>query len=391
MKFLFGAATAAHQIEGNNVHSDWWHYEGKSTGGVSSGLACNTYLLFKEDRKCLQEMSCNSYRFSIEWSRIEPSENQFDQQALDHYLDVIRDLRKYNIEPIVTLHHFTNPYWLEKLYQGWENKKAIDFFERYLKFIIPRLKKLNVKYYITINEPNLFVLGKYLGGAWHPYKRNTFTTLRVYNNLAEAHKRAYRLIKDYQPEAYVAPAIQNMLLYPLHGILYPLNKLLVDILYFLSNHYFYRKIKNHYDFLGLNFYSRFYLGLDFKRYGLFKTRPDVVMGDEQMYIQKPEDLKEILHKMKKYNKPIMITENGFSTNDDPQRAKYMRAIFKVMKTAVNGGVNLIGYQHWSLLDNFEWAFAWKHKFGLYAFDPKTFKRIAKPSSKVYKELIEEWK
>ena len=189
--FLWGAATAAYQVEGGNIHADWWRWE-KKAGKENSGLACCHYDLYASDFTLAKDLGHNAHRLSVEWSRIEPEEGEFSQVALQHYVDVILALRARKIEPVVTLHHFTNPDWIADS-GGWENKKVVASFLRYSEFVV-RALAAHVRYWITVNEPTIYFSHAYIFGVWPPQEKSLWKARIVKNRLAEAHIKTYRLI-----------------------------------------------------------------------------------------------------------------------------------------------------------------------------------------------------
>lgn len=383
-KLLFGISTAAHHVEGNNRYSDWWHFEKELTGGVSSGIACDSYRQYKRDRKILQQLNCSAYRFSIEWSRIEPKRGKFSQKAMDHYIEVIDDLRRAGIEPILTLHHFTNPLWFENS-GGWENAEATFYFRRFVDFVLPRLGD-KVRYFTPINEPNIFVFNKYLVKVWFPYKQNFRIAGLVFRNLAKAHCDAYEVIKKYQPGAFVGTCVQSLDIRAIPTVWWPINLTVAGVGNYLFNHLFYHLLNGKYDFVGLNFYSTYRVG--FK--GLIPTPhidPHPLKNGKLRMESHPKRLLSTLRAVSRYGKPIIITENGKLTQNDAERAGYLRDVFEVMRSAISEGVSLLGYLHFTHIDSFEWGLGFGPKFGFFEHDRKTQKVSAKPSAKVYAELI----
>lgn len=380
--FLIGIATAAHHIEGNNQWSDWWQYEQFLTGGVSSGEACNSYVEYVRDRKLLQQLGCNSYRFSLEWSRLEPSEGKFDTQAIEHYIAVINDLKNHGIEPILTLHHFTNPLWFEQS-GGWQRHDAPQIFLKFVKFVLPFLK--TTKFFTPINEPNIYVSNKYVGGVWHPYVRNPIKGFKVLVNLATAHKGAYALIKQVIPEAKIGSCVQLVDIGGLRSIWWPLNQSVAGAGAFIFNHLFYLLIAPCMDFVGLNFYSSYSLGLP-SLSPWPRIVPHPVTSGKLTMISRPRRLLSALRSVSRYGKPVMITENGKLTENDAERSIYLKAVFAIMRDAIAEGIPLIGYQHFTHMDSFEWGFGFGPQFGLFSHDPVTHEVKAKPSAKVFREL-----
>ncbi len=383
--FFIGISTAAHHIEGRNIHSDWWQYEKELTGGISSGRACDSYRQFRRDRKVLQHLGCNSYRFSIEWSRIEPREGVFVEKEIHHYCEVIDDLLVHGIEPIVTLHHFTNPLWFENS-GGWERSDAPTLFVRFVSYILPFLNS-RVRYYTPINEPNIFTGNKYLGGIWHPKKRSIRASWEVIRNLARVQRDVYTMIKQANRNARVGTCVQSLDLQGLHSIWWPVNIAAAGIATFFFNHFFYLLIGDAFDFVGINFYSTFHIGLR----GIL-SGPAIIpypITDGKLTMQsEPHRFLVALRAVSRYGKPIMVTENGKLAEDDEVRSQYVTAIFSVLRQAIREGIPLIGYQHFTHYDSFEWGFAFVPKFGFYKHNPRTQKIRAKPSATVYHNLID---
>src|SRR5579884_141921 len=201
--FLWGTATASHQVEGNNTNNDWWVWEQKGhiLDGTRSDLACDHYHLFREDFDLLSALHQNAHRLSLEWSRIEPVPGHFDRDAIRHYRDVLEYLRRLNVEPVVTLHHFTNPLWLSSK-GGWETADAIEAFGRYVAKAIDAFGDL-VRYWVTINEPVVYASKGYLEGSWPPGKRSLFLVSQVLHNMILGHARAARIIRERSPRTDV--------------------------------------------------------------------------------------------------------------------------------------------------------------------------------------------
>ena len=203
--FYWGAATSSYQVEGNNANADWWPWEIQA-GKERSGLACRHYEFYEQDFDLVKSLHHNAHRLSIEWSRIEPKEGEFSDEALGHYIRVIKALRLRGIEPLVTLHHFTNPIWFSAS-GGWVNSKSVKCFLRYCDFVTRALAPY-VHFWFTINEPTVYFSPAYLWGIWPPQARSFFKTKAVYHNLNEAHIEAYRLIhKIYKELNLTKPAV----------------------------------------------------------------------------------------------------------------------------------------------------------------------------------------
>ena len=396
--FLWGASTSAYQVEGNNFHADWWQWE-KKEGKEPSGAACRHYEFYKQDFDLAQKLHHNAHRLSIEWSRVEPQEGKFSKSALKHYIDVVMSLKNRGIEPIVTLHHFTNPDWFSKK-GGWVHGGSIKYFLRYCDFVTNALKH-HVHYWITINEPNVYVSHAYLWGTWPPQGRSIFKATTVEDHMARAHVKAYHLIhKIYQKSSLCPPALsvaQNVLAFV---SLKPTLKnrfgaFLRDKIYNLGfldrirRYNFFRRTPM--DFIGVNYYSRQVVEL--KKLGLSNLLMDV--ADKKHNRMKknsigwdiyPAGIYNVLLGLKKYALPIMITENGICTSDDHLRWKYIHDHLKNIYLAMKEGVQITGYLYWSLLDNFEWDKGFNPRFGLINVDYKTFKRTIRKSAQKFGQV-----
>ena len=385
--FLWGAATSAYQVEGNNVNADWWQWE-KERGIENSGLASRHYEFYKQDFELAKSLNHNAHRISIEWSRIEPEEGKFSQEALRHYADVVLSLKDCNIEPIVTLHHFTNPIWFSNL-GGWENRKAAAKFLRYCDVVIRYLAK-HVNYWITINEPMIYISHSYIVGVWPPQAKSLLKAKAVEDNFVSSHIKTYRLIhKIYKelnlPKPYVSIAQNMMAFVPCSRSLK--NRFAVYLRDKWYNFGFLNKIMRHkaMDFIGVNYYSRQLV--DLERFGIRNLATDVCKNNHYPVKKNslgwdiyPEGLYELLLKLKKYSLPIIITENGICTPDDNLRWEYLYAHLKNIYSAMEKGVRVAGYLYWSLMDNFEWDKGFGPRFGLIDIDYNTYKRTVRESA-----------
>ena len=367
--FLWGAATSAYQIEGNN-HNDWSEWELKNAERLSkesgnkyppknyiSGQACDHYNRFREDFDIAKSLNHNAHRFSIEWSRIEPEEGKWDEKEIEHYREVIRALRERGMEPFVTLWHWTLPIWVAKQ-GGWENKKTINDFVRYSEKITASLQ--GVKFYITLNETNVYAGHGYWNGSWPPGIRSFRKYLLANHHLSQAHILAYGAIKLVNPNAEVGVA---------HNFVY-FSKFPAKIKDYFYNQLFLQSIKKHQDFIGVNDY--------------FSDRPSKEKTNTSWSVD-PEGLYQILKLLKKYNKPVYITENGVADAKDALREKFIKEHLRWVHRAISEGVDARGYFYWSLLDNFEWSSGFWPRFGLVEADYQTMER--KPRQSAYKYAI----
>jgi len=388
--FFWGAAISAYQVEGNNIHSDWWEWE-KRTNRESSGSACRHYEFYLQDFDLAKELNHNALRFSIEWSRIEPEEGRFSEEEIKHYQKVILALKERNLEPIVTLHHFTHPLWFSQL-GGWQNKDARFYFLRYVEKIVSRFSNY-VKFWITINEPLVYVYHAYILGAWPPQERSFLKAKRVEENLFSSHLGAYRLIhqiykKNGLPQPLVSIA-KNMQVFM--SCYFSLRN---KIATYLRDYLFNFRLLNRLihlkalDFIGLNYYTRSLV--EVKGWMLHNLLLDVCKSNHSKLKKNslgwdiyPEGLYYLLLRLKKYNLPVFILENGICTDDDNLRWDFIYEHIKNISQAIKEGVNILGYLYWSLIDNYEWDKGFSPRFGLVALDYNSYQRIVRESAKKF--------
>jgi beta-glucosidase len=388
--FLWGAATASHEVEGNN-HNDWSEWE-KSQKRIDylrserliekyglenfiSNRACDHYNRFEEDFKIAKELGHNATRFSIEWSRIEPEEGKFNEKEIEHYKKVITTLKKIGIEPFVTIWHWPIPIWLRNK-GGWQYSEIPDYFARYAEKIVNALGS-DVKFWITLNEPEIYAGNSYLSGVWPPQKKNLISYLLVIHNLIKAHRKAYKIIKKLNQSAQIGIAKNNIYFEAYQNKL--VNRVLKKIIDWRRNFYFLNRLKNYQDFIGLNHYFHNRIN-----YGFNKNENEKLSDvGWELY---PEAIYYVLVDLKRYNKPIYITENGLADAKDKQRSWFIFESLKNINRAINEGVNVKGYLHWSLVDNFEWDKGFWPRFGLLEIDYKTLERKVRPSAYFYRDI-----
>lgn len=399
--FLWGAATAAHQVEGG-MHNNWSEWEKKNAARLAgeakgrwekwqqekfpemfisenylSGRACDHYNRFAEDFDLAKSLGHNAHRFSIEWSRIEPSEGKFDEKEIEHYRQVIRALRDRGMEPFVTLWHWTHPVWLEEK-GGAESSEFPGYFSRYARYVTEKLGT-EVKFWMTLNEPTSVILNSYWQGNWPPQKRSIFAVLKVFRVLSRAHNLAYDEIKKNHPEAqvgfgnileYIEPADSNN----------PINRFTVWLAGYFADRKFLKMVAGKNDYLAMQYYFHRKLDLLGRNKNANKTISD--LGWE-VY---PEGIYHILRDLKKHNLPIYITENGIADADDSRRAEFIREHLAQVGRAIGEGVDVRGYFYWSLLDNFEWDKGFWPRFGLIGVDYETLERKVRQSALEYAKI-----
>lgn len=402
--FLWGASTSAHQVEGNTCN-DWTQWEKDNAEALVkkaskkfkpwqqekfpemlekenyiSGKACDHYNRYEEDFDLAKEGGHNAHRFSIEWSRIEPEEGKFDEKEIEHYRNVLKSLRERNIEPFVTLWHWTEPVWFGE-YGGWGNKKSKEYFLRFVEKVVGEYRDL-VKFWIVVNEPNVGLGFGYLTGAQPPAKKNVITFLKAYFNLLAAYKSSYTLIHQIDNNANVGLA-HSYYVYEAE-LFKPLDKLIAIIPTYFSN-YFAKKARGFEDFIGCNYYTRLFISP-----AMFKDLPENKRNDLGWEIY-PHGIYKVLKGLKKHNLPVYITENGIADADDQKRGSFIRDHLLEIRNAIDDGVDVKGYLHWSLLDNYEFPEVrgfWP-RFGLIEIDYRTLERKPRQSFYEYAKICKE--
>ncbi len=386
--FLWGAATSAHQVEGNN-HNSWseWEKLGLVKNGEVSGRASGHYERFKEDFALAKELGHNAHRFSIEWSRVQPRPGFFDAEQIEHYRQVLLELKQLGLEPIVTLHHFTNPLWVEA-YGGWTNRRVVDDFGRYVTTIIKELGSL-ATFWITINEPTVYTTSSYIVGYWPPQKVNYVLAWQAIRNMAEAHDLAYHIIHRSFPSAKVGVA-NNLGSFTAVRVANLLDQGLRVLSKYWHNDWWLNRTHDTQDFIGVNYYFRHPLKFRLvspTRILEPQTDPGALKTDMGWEVY-PQGLGQILDELKNYDRPIIITENGLADADDRLRAKYITDHVAQVAAAIGRGIDIRGYLYWSLIDNFEWREGFGARFGLVAVDYHTMKRTIRPSAYTFRQIAQ---
>ncbi len=383
--FLWGTATSAHQVEGNNYHSDWWAWEqtGRRGEDKKSGVACNQWFLYLQDFQLSRELGHNAHRFSIEWAKVEPEEGQFDQAVLEHYGKVLESLAANKLVPFVTLHHFTNPAWFTAK-GGWERRENIADYLRYVEKVVNFLGK-QVIFWLTLNEPVIFATQGWVFAKWPPEKSFPLLAKKVLDNEIYAHNEAYKIIHASPSggaRVQVGVAQSYVRIVPRYGLL---DRWLAKFLDYAWNHYFLDRTQDHLDFIGINYYQTnvVHRQAKFPYYQIINT--DAETNDLGWEI-KPVGLYEGLLQLKKYGQPVYVTENGLADAKDEKRAKFIYDHLTAVSHALEDGVDVRGYFHWSLIDNFEWAEGFAPRFGLVEVDYKTQKRTPRPSAFYYERI-----
>lgn len=385
--FLWGTAIAAHQNEGENINSNWWHWEQTHKNFPKSGKACDHFNRFEEDFKLAKSvLHNNAIRLSIEWARIEPEEGVWNREAVEHYKKVFTFLKKNEMTIFATLFHFTLPLWFAKK-GGFQNRKNYIFFERFCLFVIAEYGKL-VDNWVIMNEPDTYTRGSYLLGLWPPGGKSIFLSLRVLKNLAWVHKSVYTKIKQKHPSFQLGMVI---VFYDLHlHSKFFLSRLILSTLSWIFNKAYISFVGNSFDFIGLNYYRKHEISLFkdlFQHITAKKIKETLTKFNNVLkYTPYPQGIYNVLLETRKYRKPVYVTENGLSDPTDSIRPQFIIDHLEWVHEAIKEGVDVRGYFHWTLMDNFEWAFGFEPKFGLFETDFKTQKRTPRKSAYVYGEI-----
>jgi beta-glucosidase len=411
--FLWGAATSAHQTEGNCDNNTFWAWEhstdeqGACRVQHKSGVACDHWNRYKEDIQLLKKMGANAYRFSIEWSKVELKEGEFDENAIQHYADVCRELRMHGIKPCINLHHYTDPIWFAQK-GGFEKIENIDHFVRFATKMIQRLDQPETMWF-TFNSPDGYAAKGWLTGATPPGKKDMQLCGTVYAHMLEAHVRIYREAKKLNKETHIG-ILKNIFQLDPWSPFNPLDQLACSIgtkitdtgfFEFFTKGIFELQVpfkanvlhKNAQaigalDFIGINYYSHGYM----KNFTVVRD-PKEIPTDNPLFTIYPEGLyraiKEVHEKIAKpLNVPMYVTENGIATTDDKIRDDFLRKYLHALAKAIKDGYDVRGYIHWSLMDNYEWG-NYTEKYGIYSvdFNSPDLTRSLKAGSQFYLDTI----
>jgi len=409
--FLWGTATAAHQVEGQNENNNWYAWEnepGRIHNGDKAGLACDWWNgRWQEDLSNAARAGQNAHRFSIEWSRIQPDANTWDEKALEKYREMIQGMKKLGMEPMLTLHHFSDPLWIYNQ-GGWENKDTIDHFIKYVRYAINGLKDL-VDFWVTINEPAVYTVGGYLGGGFPPGKNDLGQAYNVLSNLIKGHAAAYHVIHEIQPDAKVGIAKQYRAMAPSRHWFPPdrwitrfSSKSFNDAFMgpIIDGNFRFAFKKEHIpqaigtqDYVGINYYSQDQIRFKPLAFdAVFQERhflPDAQLSGTGFIANVPEGMRAALKWAHQFNLPIYITENGVEDTQDTMRPAYLLEHLRKVWDAANSNWQVKGYFHWSQVDNFEWERGWSQRFGLWGIDPKTQERTHRTSADLYGAICTE--
>lgn len=370
--FLWGSATSSFQVEGDIKNCDWYE-AGLAKRVPLADSGPDHHIYYEKDFDIAAALGQNSQRISIEWSKIEPQEGQFDNSALEHYRKVLMAIRQRKMEPFVTIWHFSLPSWFSQK-GGFTSKDAPKIFTRYAKFVVDGLGDL-CKNFSTINEPEVYASNSYYRGVWPPFTVNAFKAWKTFNQLAKSHILAYKEIKKDHSEIKIGLVKDNI--YFITDKVF-LSKTLSKFLSWFWNRLFINKCKGFFDNIGVNYYFTKKIGI------VRKVFPQSDMGWNLF----AEGLYHILMELSVYNVPVYVTEVGIADEKDSYRAQYIEDLVYWTHKAIENGVDVRGFMYWSLLDNYEWAYGYEKKFGLVSYDVKTKERSIRPSAYKYKEICE---
>ncbi|QIK71088.1 glycoside hydrolase family 1 protein [Propioniciclava coleopterorum] len=378
--FLWGAATAPHQVEGNNLNSDFWANEARVPGMERSGDACDSYHRYAEDMDLLADAGFTAYRFGLEWARIEPEEGLLSRAELAHYRRMIDAALDRGLTPVVTLQHFTHPRWFAEA-GGWLAPDAVARFTRYVEAVCPILD--GVEWVVTMNEPNMLsmmaalqrdMLAQQASGQWQsPTVDNARPAqlpapdVEIGERLVAAHHAA-RAVLRARTDAKVGWSVANRAFEARPGA----EAKLAELSWVWEDLYLAGSAGD--DYVGVQSYSSQWVGPD-------GVEPHPEHPDNTLVgtAYRPDALAmAIRHTHAVTGLPVLVTENGIATAEDDRRIAYTSDALRGVAAAVADGIDVRGYLHWSLLDNYEWGH-WRPTFGLVAVDRATFARTPKPS------------
>ncbi len=404
-RFFWGASTSAHQVEGGN-HNQWsvWELEhakvlaqqakyqanylpkwgeieaeATDPANYVSGAAADHYNRYEKDFAIVKALNMNAFRFSIEWSRVEPEEGAWNAEAIQHYRDYLRALQAKGIEPFVTLWHWTMPTWFVDK-GGFEKRANVKYFVRFAEKVLLELGR-EFRYLITINEPDSYMAQSYVVGNWPPQQQRKLTALWVYLNLAHAHRQVYKLAKKSSRKYVVGLAKNCAYQYPGDDTF--ISKLAAGVATWGADNFFLNRVRRQLDFIGVNYYfSNRFLG--------YKVHnPNEHLNDLGWDMQ-PANIEFVLERLhNKYKLPLIVTENGVADRDDEFRRWWISQTLVAMHKALQKGVKLEGYLYWSLLDNFEWAFGFWPRFGLIEVDYETQARRPRNSARWFAKILKQ--
>jgi beta-glucosidase len=409
--FLWGAATSSHQTEGNNTNNDFWaweHLPGKVVDGSISGLANDWWNRAEEDFERAASINLNAFRLSIEWSRIEPDPGKWDDSAIERYREMLKFLRDRGIEPMITLHHFTNPLWLASI-GGWTNPDAVNRFAQFADKAVDVFGDL-CRMWGTINEINVYAVYSFALGKWTPGGTDMNKAFKVMRHMALAHGAAYRTIKQKQPDSEIG-LIQHLAdFHPVNKNSF-FNRKVVDIRsavfnwrvldavmqgkfkFPLSWTSVSNGLQGTNDFLGINYYGRHLTKFNPTAFGTLwaeESQAPVETAWPEPWTDREISadgfFKLIMETHNRYHTKIYITENGLADHHDTKRPAFILTHLAAIHKAIQQGANVRGFYYWTLVDNYEWVEGWTTPFGLIGLNPETQERTIRKSAEMLGEI-----
>ncbi|RKH92028.1 glycoside hydrolase family 1 protein [Corallococcus sp. AB045] len=407
--FTFGVATSAYQVEGG-IENDWaeWERLGKlKEPHARCGIAVDHWRRYAEDYALAKAVGATAFRLSLEWARIEPERGRFDGAVLEGYRERLLKLRAMGLRPVVTLHHFTHPTWFHAS-TPWHLPESLEAFRQYVRRCAPLLEGLDALV-ISFNEPMVLLLGGYLQGLMPPGITDGAKTMAALGNMVRAHVIAREELGQHLGRVELGIS-QNMLAFAPDRWWHPLDRSLVRLAAPAYNHAFHEALSSGHlrvfmpgvastdvriegardsvEFVGVNYYTRAHLRfmprppfIDFKY-----RDPDGRGLTDIGWEQRPEGFLQLLQEVKRYGKPVWITENGIDDRKGTVRPEYLHAHLRQVLAAREAGVDVQGYLYWSLLDNFEWLEGWGPRFGLYHVDFDTLERRPTPACDYFRAV-----
>ncbi len=411
--FLWGVSTSAFQIEGHvkNDITDWeslGRFRTKTEDPIYNQGA-DHWNRWEDDFALLKELQINSYRFSVEWARIEPQRGRFDQSALDQYSRMVDRLLELGIKPMLTLHHFTHPTWFHEQ-TPWHSPASVEAFARFTEKVVDRIGD-RVPLFVTINEPMVWLLAGYLDAKFPPGHRDVHLLADALYNMLAAHVRAYDIIKSKNPHCEVGIA-NNFIVFKSAHKWNPLDKKIKRLIHsfynmcivdafrdnavrikfpFIMDYHKPIALDDKLDFWGVNYYYRmhvrFKLSLKYPFELFFRDRSGSGFTDLGWEIY-ARGLGKVLQWLAPTGKPLYVTENGIATQDDAKRLQYMTQHLSILEESIRTNPQLRGYYYWSLIDNYEWLVGYKARFGLYEVDYENgLQRTLRPSGRFFADYI----
>ena len=404
-EFMWGVATASHQIEGGNTNN-WSAFEPRSKSQQLSGDACDHWNRREEDVTLIKELGVSHYRFSIEWSRIEPQEGQFDSEAIQWYSDLVDELLIQGIQPMATLHHFTQPLWWDER-GGFEKEENITGWVKFCSMMFEHLSD-RVEWWCTINEPAVYATMGYVLGEFPPGVRSFKRVRTVSLNLMRAHAQCYRTLKAMKNgEKCHIGLVKNINIFDPYRRWNPLHWMQAKILDGMFNQCWLKALRTgkfkppsalfskrieglqgSSDFIGVNYYTHL-LTTPFMPTKV-EIDPLIRPWEQRTDFRYPmyaEGLRRAFDMVTNLKIPILVTENGVADDDDDMRPEHIRRHLLITSEAIADGIDVRGFYHWSLMDNFEWAEGYDQRFGLYHVDFETKKRTLKESGHEYTAIV----